>query len=53
VNEHHDPAVLPLGKGTASLITGRLLGQKAGLIGHGESKYLLINGVSSQAAQLA
>jgi hypothetical protein len=51
--QHHNPAVLPLGKGNAAHITGRWLGLMAGLEGHGGSKYLLLNGVSSQTVQLA
>ena len=50
--QHHAPAVLPLAKGPATHITGSWLGPKAGLEGHGESKYL-INGVSSQTVQPA
>ena len=54
VNEqHHAPAVLPLGKGPTSHITESWLGPKAGLEGHGESKSLFLNGVSAQAVQQA
>jgi hypothetical protein len=54
VNEqHHAPALLPLGKRSANHITGRWLGSKAGLEGHGESKTLFLNGVSAQAVQPA